>query len=403
MICNHVNSEGISGANGRQLHRSLKRAFIGMAWIALGGMMSGCSGGGTVASSNGGGPGAVPEAAFSIDPSTNMVSVFTVNSVTGTWTGTGSAATGSGPQAVAVHPSGKFLYVANANSGTISAFSIDATTAALTPITGSPFAVSTPPQSLAIDSSGNFLYVSTVTTTTPPMVGVHLLLGFSISATGALTPIMQAQVLSNTTSIGLTFAPTSEFLYAADAANDVTGYAANAATGVLTAVPGSPFPAGTAPFGIVASGKFVYVTNTGSGNVSGYAIDAISGGLTPVPMSPFASGLAPAPAPSAVVVEHTGKFLYIVNTGELDIAEFSISATTGGLSFLPTSPFVLPAGTVPTTAAVDAAGTFLYVVNKTGNNISIFVIQNNGSLNPLGTMLTGSGNVSGIAFRAGHS
>ena len=38
---------------------------------------------------------------------------------------------------------------------------------------------------------------------------------------------------------------------------------------------------------------FAYVTNVGSNNVSGYAIDASSGALTPVSGSPFAAGTEP--------------------------------------------------------------------------------------------------------------
>ncbi|HEV1995287.1 MAG TPA: beta-propeller fold lactonase family protein [Candidatus Acidoferrum sp.] len=371
-----------------------------MAWIVLSGLMGGCSGGGSITSGNGGGP--VPEVAFAIDGNANTVSVFTVDTTIGTWTPIGTIATGTKPLAVALHPSGKFLYVANFNSANISAYNIDPTTGALTAMMGSPFAAVNAPQALAIDSSGNFLYVSTLTAAMPP---VHVLSGYSINATtGALTLIAQPNVPADTTPVGLTFAPTTEFLYAADMNNNVLGFSAHAATGVLAPVPGNPFAAGTMPFGIVAhpTGKFVYVTNIISGDVSGYLVDALTGRLTPVPMSPFTSGTSPGPIPATIAVEPTGKFLYVVNAGEADISEYSIDATSGALAPLTTSPFVLPAGTILLRMAVDPTGTFLYVVNFSGNNISIFMIQSNGSLNPMGTTLMGAGATSGIAFRAGH-
>jgi hypothetical protein len=34
--------------------------------------------------------------------------------------------------------------------------------------------------------------------------------------------------------------------------------------------------------------------------------------------------------------------------------------------------------------------------------VLILMIQSNGALNPMGTMVPNSGNVNGIAFRAGH-
>ena len=78
--------------------------------------------------------------------------------------GSESNNTNSAAQAMAMHPSGKFLYFENGDNS-ISAFAIDSTTGALSQVGGSPF----PPQSVrgadvsgtafAIDPSGNFLYV----------------------------------------------------------------------------------------------------------------------------------------------------------------------------------------------------------------------------------------------------
>ena len=71
--------------------------------------------------------------------------------------------------------------------------------------------------------------------------------------------------------------------------------------GALTAVNGSPFPSGSAPWSLTdPSGKFAYVANASSSNVSVYAIDASSGALTAVSGSPFAAGSLP----SAVAVAH---------------------------------------------------------------------------------------------------
>jgi DNA-binding beta-propeller fold protein YncE len=65
------------------------------------------------------------------------------------------------PYAIAVHPSGKFLYVINQIANDVSAFSIDPDTGALTELLDSPFAAGsgTDPVGIAADPSGKFLYV----------------------------------------------------------------------------------------------------------------------------------------------------------------------------------------------------------------------------------------------------
>jgi 6-phosphogluconolactonase (cycloisomerase 2 family) len=60
-----------------------------------------------------------------------------------------------------IHPSGKFLYAFNLNGSTVAAFTIDSTSGALSPISGSPFAVApSAGVDLTVDPSGKFLYMS---------------------------------------------------------------------------------------------------------------------------------------------------------------------------------------------------------------------------------------------------
>ena len=55
--------------------------------------------------------------------------------------------TGTNPVAVTVDPTGKFAYVANNASNTISAYTIDAASGALTAVAGSPMAAGDGPSS----------------------------------------------------------------------------------------------------------------------------------------------------------------------------------------------------------------------------------------------------------------
>jgi 6-phosphogluconolactonase len=101
---------------------------------------------------------------------------------------------------MAVHPGGQFLYVGNYNSDSVSAYSINATTGALTALQGSPFATGHLPNAIVIDPSGQYLYT--------PNNGANNVSGFAIDPnTGALTPAL------------------------------IAGFAIDGSTGVLTLVP----------------------------------------------------------------------------------------------------------------------------------------------------------------------
>jgi DNA-binding beta-propeller fold protein YncE len=51
---------------------------------------------------------------------------------------------------VAVEPTGKFTYVVNTGSGTVSAYAILAPSGALSPVSGSPFTTGMQPAAIAI-------------------------------------------------------------------------------------------------------------------------------------------------------------------------------------------------------------------------------------------------------------
>ena len=109
-------------------------------------------------------------------------------------------------------------------------------------------------------------------------------------------------------------------------ANIIAAWTVDSTTGSLTVVPGSPFAAGNVPGQIVIdpTGKFLYVPNAQDRTVSGFTIDAVSGALTPMTGSPFAI------AASSLALAPSGNFLF-AGTGAT-ITAFSINASTGGLT-----------------------------------------------------------------------
>jgi 6-phosphogluconolactonase (cycloisomerase 2 family) len=95
---------------------------------------------------------------FVADPVANTVTTFSIGD-SGQLTKGNTVAAGTTPVSIRVHPSGKFLYTANQGSNDVSAFSID-NSGTLTPLSGSPFAAQSGPSSVTTDSSGGLLFVA---------------------------------------------------------------------------------------------------------------------------------------------------------------------------------------------------------------------------------------------------
>jgi 6-phosphogluconolactonase (cycloisomerase 2 family) len=83
------------------------------------------------------------------------------------------------------------------------------------------------------------------------------------------------------------------FLFVANSANTANGnsvspFSIDPDAGVLTAVPGSPFPA-SSPLFIAAdpSGQYVYVGLGSSPGIAAFVINQSTGALTPIAGSPY--------------------------------------------------------------------------------------------------------------------
>jgi len=214
-----------------------------------------------------------------------------------------------GPQQLTVDPTGKFLYVTNHLTGNIAGFTIDTTTGALTQISGSPFTdqeevgINIQPFGVVVAPSGKFVFVTNH--------GLSTLSVFSADpGTGALTKIsgspFRIEVDDEDCSAnpyGLAIDPEGQYLYVADnGCGTITVYSINATTGAPTEISGSPFQisvggqdcaAGPNDDSLDPSGSFLYVANSSCASVAAFTVDAVTGALTPVAGSPFPAGNSP--------------------------------------------------------------------------------------------------------------
>jgi 6-phosphogluconolactonase len=237
------------------------------------------------------------------DGDPGSVSGYGIDSGTGKLTpvpGSPVRASDIGPFGVAVSPDGNFLYVSNtgnspSTAGSVSVYRIAGKTGRITEIAGSPYGAGIAPAGVAMTPDGDHLYVANGESATISAFTRD-------SDSGALTPVPNSPFSAgNGQPAGLAITPDGRYLYSASgseatpADNRVHAFAIDPGSGALAEVKGSPYPAGFGPqfAAITGDGAHLYVTNNGSQDVSAYAIDASSGALTELPKSPFATGDAP--------------------------------------------------------------------------------------------------------------
>jgi uncharacterized protein (TIGR03437 family) len=302
---------------------------------------------------------------MAIDPSgqilvvtsdSGIVTPYTINPATGTLVKGPPVSAGSTSKPVnpVIDPSGRYLYIANSNSGQVSGFQIAGGT--LTPLTGSPFPAGAGPSAVAASRTAVFV--------------VNLLSGdlwvYQIGPTGALAPNgPPVPITGSPTSVAVD--PTGNYVYVANQSQVVA----------LNTTPSPPFAlttlryynAGTVPTFLTVDpdGNFVYVVNTLSNDVYGFQISA-GGTLIPAgsASTTSAGGLR------MLTVRHIGDPTSIVvgSATTLSTVPFGTPVTIKGLMRNNPHPALVPHGSVRFTvntgavsngsASLDPAGNFSF-------------------------------------------
>jgi 6-phosphogluconolactonase len=270
-----------------------------------------------------------------------------------------------------------FAYVANCGSDSISAFSIDSESGALTEVAGAILPANTAPRSIAIGPSGRFLYAVGT--------GYPRIYAYAInSRTGALTDVRGSPFSLFSIPQWVVVDPSGHFAYAVSYENmNISAFSIDPRTGALTAVPGSPFGAAGGPLMIVieAAGKFAFVLNYDSESVSAFSINRATGALSHVTGPAVGVGTRP----QSIVIDPSGKFVYVANEGSENISAFSIDTVSGTLIPVAGSPFE-PTPLVmhfPESIAVEPSGRFVYVVSGSGNILTFSINAATGALAPV--------------------
>jgi 6-phosphogluconolactonase (cycloisomerase 2 family) len=264
------------------------------------------------------------------------ISEYTINRLSGALTpkSTPTVGTGLDPGGLAVTPDGRYAYVANAADSTISRYVIDPLSGALRP-TASGTVTDPSPVGLAVTPDGRSLYAT----------NYGLAAGTTVSqyridpGSGALSPKTPAIVATGAgpRSIAVTADGRSAYVVSASS-NTVSQYKISPASGALSPMHPASVRAGSVPdaLAVAPNDKSVYVTNELDYTVSQYAIDPVSGALSPMTPATVPTGISPA----GVAVSPDGRNAYVTNAASGSISQYGVDPSTGALS--PKTPTAIP-------------------------------------------------------------
>jgi len=263
--------------------------------------------------------------AYSLDPSSGRIASL------------GQAASGGqNGVSLALHPSRRFLFVANYSSGSITTLPIkadgslgDVSQRLDLPGSTGPHKVEqtmSHPHDTVIDPSGRFLIV--------PDKGLDRIFVLSADESGKLSVVSHAAMRPGSGPRHVAFHPTLPRAYVV---NEIDSTVASldwkAAAGVLTplhvvpALPSSFFGCNTAAEIVVdPSGRNVYASNRGMDSVTHFVLDDTGDHLTLVGWFPTRGG-----CPRFMTLSPTGDSLLVANELGDTIVDFEIDAADGGL------------------------------------------------------------------------
>jgi 6-phosphogluconolactonase len=314
---------------------------------------------------------------YSALPSVNEVGIYREDPNSGVLTQLADSpyAAGNGAESVAVHPSKKFLYASNAVDDTISLFTIasNGEITEITPRTNS----GTTPAILTIDSAGTYLYEADL--------GSESVTVYSIDASsGALTLLTNFRTGHP---LNMKLNPAGNVLYVAVTGSPegfIEAFSLNAGVPTLLGVFSS---GGVSPYGLAIdpSGTHLYVTNGAPDNSIAEFTIGTTVALTPIAGSPI--GQTNAVNPLSVLVDPSGKYLYVANEGSASLSAYTI-ASDGSVTVLATPTFTT--ATQPSYLLADPNGKFLLVGNQS-SGIQVFGLDpSTGNLTPVMTFSAGS-------------
>ena len=337
-----------------------------------------------------------------ISGASNQIYGYNVNESTGALTllagfpvasgGIGAGSTIS--ELITIDRLNRRLYVVNDGSNTVSAYSIDQTTGALTALPFSPIAL----------GAGTWFTIAVHPSGSPLIVGEALgkVNSYNITAMTATAAAGSPFLTGTSRPYSSVFSRDGSYFYTGgNSGNVFAGFSVNQTNGVLTALAGSPFDSGAnGPLGHAtdSQGRF-FTANVSSNQVR--AFTTASGIPTAVTGNPFTSGLTQA---ADGVLSPNENFYYVADRAGNRVGAYRIagSGSSTMLAAVTGSPFA-SGGTLTVALVFNNGGNFLFAANGDSRNITthsantgtgVLTFNNVQAANTLGT----TGRLTGIDY-----
>jgi 6-phosphogluconolactonase (cycloisomerase 2 family)/uncharacterized protein YjdB len=285
-----------------------------------------------------------------------------------------TAGIGVGPVYAAVDATGKYLYVTNSDptDNSISGLSIGVGGVLGAAVPGSPFPAGVTPFGIAIDPSNSTVAVANLSSNSISMYTLN-------AATGALTPATLPQVESPLFPIFINFgvgttSPTVNpgAVFAANSVSgDISAFTSASSTGVFSAAANSPFagiPGNS--FATADQRGSIFFTGSATGTqVAAFSVNQSTGALTGLTGSPLT--VTGTDLGSAVYIAPTDSFAYTLDVTTGSLVENALNGTT--ISGPGTSTMAF---TGANNIAADPQGDIIYALGLNATNgIQPFVIS----------------------------
>jgi 6-phosphogluconolactonase (cycloisomerase 2 family) len=265
---------------------------------------------------------------------------------------------------------GTFLYIksssidVNAEDNVIYISSINEDTGELTPLPSFTKSIGSYFNAIAIDPTGQFLYVANSE--------IHKVIGFTINSDGSLTSLSSASVTRDDSEPNsVTIHPSGKFLYIEESGLGSIALYSISDTGSLSFIEATPTLGGVAGVMIHPNGTFLYALDDSNYKISQFSIDLTSGKLSALTPASF-----PIPPGSAALqLDSLGKFIYFVSNTEPPVTIHTYEVTIdGNLSQASTFETIYTVNT-PLGGVIHPSDTYYYMFNLFAGTVDTFSID----------------------------
>ena len=334
----------------------------------------------------GGATALAPRSSYRVDHEYGQLRVLQADVESGDFTVLGKRALPPGFTTAIVESLGRYVYVglgpdpdskvAPSAKGRLAVYRINPAGTGLDLLPDKPYQLDFVPAKLALDTSGQFLYA----------IDPHLdeLRVFAVNPDSGILGVMRVQPPhTGRKPVAIALDPAARFSFVANAGDNTVSVFTHRREGSPAFYPiyqpDSRYPVGSDPSALVVdpTGKYLFVANRGDNSLSMFSIHFHEGLLEAVPGTPVPTGSSP----MAVAVHPDGEWVLVANRESSDISIYRLNALGGALvaqSSLKVEPH-------PTDISFGPAGHYLYVRFEGPGSLRKFTLDTTtGKLTPAG-------------------